>query len=190
MARPDAELIILTQQGDKQAFAELVDRYQKKVYSIALRLLGDREESRDAAQEVFLRLYKALPDYRKDKDFLPWLYTITANIARDRWRRRKREKGAIPVPLNEVAAIADHRFSPEPVLEAKDTRQMVEKAVASLPWEYRTPIILRHIEDLSYKEIAEVMKLPLNTVKTRIRRGRLILREILDPLLGEGGDQV
>jgi len=188
MARPDAELIRLTQQGDKQAFAELVDRYQKKVYSIALRLLGDREESRDASQEVFLRLYKALSDYRKDKDFLPWLYTITANIARDRWRRRKREKGA--VPLNEVTAIADHRFSPESVLEAKDIRQMVEKAVASLPWEYRTPIILRHIEDLSYKEIAEIMKLPLNTVKTRIRRGRLILREILDPLLEKGGDQV
>lgn len=188
MARPDAELITLSQQGDKQAFAELVDRYQKRVYTMAVRLLGDMEESRDVAQEAFLRVYRALPRFQKDADFLPWLYTITANIARDRWRRRKREEGAISVPFDETIAAADNRFSPETILEAKDMKQMVEKAVASLPWEYRVAIVLRHIQDLSYKEIAEIMKLPLNTVKTRIRRGRLMLREILDPLLEQRSD--
>lgn len=188
MARPDAELIILSQQGDETAFAELVDRYQNKVYTMAVRLLGDREEGRDVAQEVFLRVYRALPHYRKDADFLPWLYTITANTARDCWRRRKREGEAIPVPLDETTVAADQRFSPESISEAKDIKQIVEKAVASIPWEYRVAIVLRHIQDYSYKEIASTMELPLNTVKTRIRRGRLMLRDILNPLLEQRSD--
>ncbi len=189
MSQSEAELIALSQQGDEEAFAKLVERYQKRVYTMAVRLLGDREESRDVAQEVFLRVYRGLPRFRKDADFLPWLYTITANIARDRWRRRKRETGMIPVPFEETTAAADHRFSPEALLETRETKQLVEEAVASLPWDYRVAIILRHMQDLSYDEIAGTLKLPLNTVKTRIRRGRLKLKEILAPLLEQRGDQ-
>jgi len=95
MSKTDEELIVLSQQGDETAFAELVERYQNKVYTLAVHLLADREEGRDVAQEVFIRVYHALPRFRTDADFLPWLYTITANIARDRWRRRKREKGIL-----------------------------------------------------------------------------------------------
>lgn len=189
MARPDAELITLSQQGDQQAFAELVGRYQKTVYTMAVRLLGNREEGRDVAQEAFLRVYKSLPSFRKDADFLPWLYTITANVARDHWRRWEREKEAVSAPFDDTTVAAEDLSSPESVLETKDTKKMVEEAVASLPWEYRVPIVLRHIQDLSYKEIAEMMKLPLNTVKTRIRRGRLMLREILSPLLEQRSDK-
>lgn len=85
MSRSDAELFALNQQGDEEAFAELVERYQKRVYTMAVRLLGDREESRDVAQEVFLQVYRALPRFREGADFLPRLYTITANAARDRY---------------------------------------------------------------------------------------------------------
>jgi len=189
MSRTDEELIVLSQHGDETAFAELMDRYQNKVYTLAVHLLADREEGRDVAQEVFIRVYHALPRFRKDADFLRWLYTITANIARDRWRRRKREKGTIRVSLDEInAELADHRFSPEPLLVKKDVRLMVEKAIASLPWDYRIPIVLRHSHELSYEEIAEIMKIPLNTVKTRIRRGRLLLKDILAPMLEQRRD--
>jgi len=138
MSRTDEELIVLSQHGDETAFAELMDRYQNKVYTLAVHLLADREEGRDVAQEVFIRVYHALPRFRKDADFLRWLYTITANIARDRWRRRKKEKGTIRVSLEEMAAgLPDYRFSPEPLLVKKDVRLIVEKAVTTLPWEYR-----------------------------------------------------
>ncbi|HBI27986.1 MAG TPA: RNA polymerase sigma factor RpoE, partial [Peptococcaceae bacterium] len=95
---------------------------------------------------------------------------------------------AIPIPFDETTVAADQRFSPESISEAKDIKQIVEEAVASLPWEYRTAIVLRHFQDLSYKEIASTLELPLNTVKTRIRWGRLMLREILDPLLEQRSD--
>ena len=104
-----------------------MQRYQNKVYTLAVHLLGDREEGRDAAQEVFIRVYNALPRFRKEADFLPWLYTITANIVRDRWRRQQREKGTIRVSLDEMTVEFDHRFTLEPVL-VKDVRLMVEKA--------------------------------------------------------------
>jgi len=189
MSKPDAELIVLSQQGDETAFAQLVQRYQNKVYTLAVHLLGDREEGRDAAQEVFIRVYNALPRFRKEADFLPWLYTITANIVRDRWRRQQREKGTIRVSLDEMTVeLADHRFTPESVLVKKDVRLMVEKAVVSLPWDYRIPILLRHTHELSYEEIADIMKIPLNTVKTRIRRGRLLLKDILAPMLEQRRD--
>ncbi len=188
MARPDAELITLSQQGDQQAFAELVGRYQAKVYTLAVRLLGDSEDARDAAQEAFIRVFGALRGFRSDADFPPWLYTITANVARDHWRRRKRERDAAAAPYDDTMMAADNRSSPEEILETKDTNETVQKAIASLPWEYREAVVLRHIQDLSYKEIAEIMKLPLGTVKTRIRRGRLMLRERLDPLLERRSD--
>jgi len=92
MSRTDEELIVLSQHGDETAFAELMDRYQNKVYTLAVHLLADREEGRDVAQEVFIRVYHALPRFRKDADFLRWLYTITANIAGTAGAGEKKKK--------------------------------------------------------------------------------------------------
>ena len=162
MSKPDAELIVLSQQGDETAFAQLVQRYQNKVYTLAVHLLGDREEGRDAAQEVFIRVYNALPRFRKEADFLPWLYTITANIVRDRWRRQQREKGTIRVSLDEMTVeLADHRFTPESVL-VKDVRLMVERL-----WPHFLGLPntnLCGIPMVSYEGLP-ILPIPLNTVK-------------------------
>jgi len=171
--RPDAQLVALSQRGDENAFAELVTRYQQKVYTLAVRLLHDREESRDVAQEVFLRVYRGLPGFREGAGFAPWLYAIAVNVARDRWRRRKREVGEVfgageGFSLEELPK---DQPTPEQMWEEKEVRRTVEQAVAALPWDYRIAIVLRHFQDLSYEEIARSLELPVNTVKTRIRRG-------------------
>ncbi|BCV22537.1 MULTISPECIES: RNA polymerase sigma factor [Neomoorella] len=192
MDRSDAELIALSQQGDEGAFAELVARYQKKVYTVALRLLQDREESLDVAQEVFLRAYRALPGFQPGAALAPWLLAIAANASRDHWRQRRRERGgpaATPVDEETLLAVADSRAGPAKLWEEAETRRMVKEAVAALPWDYRVPIVLWHFQDLSYEEIARTLALPLNTVKTRIRRGRLLLKKMLAPVLEEGGLQ-
>jgi len=187
--RLDAELISLSQQGDAGAFAELVARYQKRVYTVALRLLQDREESLDVAQEVFLRAYRALPGFRPGADLAPWLLAIAANVSRDHWRQRLQGAvlAATPAAAETLLAVADSRAGPAELYEETETRRLVKEAVAALPWDYRAPIVLRHFEDLSYKDIAGTLALPLNTVKTRIRRGRLLLKKMLAPLLEEGG---
>lgn len=165
---------------DPQDYEELVLRYQGRLYNLAYRLTGEREEARDLTQEALVRAYTALPSFRTGERFSPWVYKITVNLCINFLRRKK-----MKVPLDEEAPLVDGSPGPEEALERKETQAAVRRAILALPEQYRAVILLRHQQDLSYADIAQALGLPLGTVKTHIFRAREMLHKLLsqDPNL-------
>lgn len=186
MGPSDEALAQLALKEDPDAFAELVNRYQKGIYNLAYRLTGERDEAQDLAQETFLRAYAALPSFQTDRRFSPWLYRIATNLCFDYLKRRGR-LGTTPIEDFEAEGaempLPDWSMEPARALERKETQEEVQAAILSLPEKYRAVVILRHIEGLSYSEMAEVLTLPLGTIKTHLYRAR----ELLKARLQEGG---
>ena len=162
--------------GDHEAFSALVNRYRSTVYNLAYRMVGDTEEAADLAQEAFVRAYGALRSYRGEGSFKTWVCRITARIAIDHLRARRKQS----LPLQENLVAKDHADWSESLR----VRELLEQAIAELPPHYRAVIILRHLQELSYQEISEVLGLPMATVKTHILRARALLRKKLGPALG------
>ncbi|MGE5598470.1 MAG: RNA polymerase sigma factor [Bacteroidota bacterium] len=183
MECPDQDLVARAQAGDREAFAELVRRYQARIYNLAYRLLQQREEAQDAAQEVFLRAYRALNRYRPEQSFASWLHAIANNYCVDVVRRRRRRPLSVsgpagqddPLPLE----IPDHAANPEKLFASGEIQRAIEAAVASLPYKYRVVTVLRHMQGLSYQEISTITGQPEGTVKAQIFRARRLLREKL-----------
>lgn len=157
------------------------------VFQLALHLLGDSQEALDLSQEVFLKVFRTLPSFRGQSTLKTWIYRIVVNQASNRqrwWRRRHRQK---QVPLDEVkpleAELAESRSfaSPDRVLQQRETAGRVWAALARLPFDQRAAIILREIDGLSYEEIATSLGLAVGTVKSRLARARLNLRDVLRP---------
>lgn len=159
---------------EPQAYEELVRRYQRRLYSLAYRLTGDREEAEDLAQEALVRAYTALPRFRSGLRFSPWIYKIAVNLCINYLRRRRAQ-----VPLDEEAPFVDSSPTPEQALERDETRAVVQEAILALPEHYRAAIVLRHLHDLSYVEIAQALGLPMGTVKTHLFRAREMLHKLL-----------
>jgi len=159
---------------DPRAYEELVRRYQRRLYNLAGRLTGDREEAEDLAQEALVRAYVALPRFRKGERFSPWVYKIAVNLCINYLRRRK-----TLVALNDQAPFVDRSPTPEQSLERGETQATVQKAILALPEQYRAVILMRHQQELSYSEIAEALGLPLGTVKTHLFRAREMLHRLL-----------
>jgi RNA polymerase sigma-70 factor (ECF subfamily) len=181
---PAALLARAAARGDRTAFARLVDLYRRSVHGLCFRLLRDPEEARDAAQETFVRAWGAISTYDPAQPFGPWILRIARNHALDVLRRRvpagrqvaldaDPEEGA---PVTELAG--DHPAA-DAVLEQAQTRATLEAAVAALPANYREVIQLFHVEQLSYKEIAETLDVPMGTVMTWLHRARGKLRATL-----------
>ncbi|KJS82510.1 MAG: hypothetical protein JM58_14905 [Peptococcaceae bacterium BICA1-8] len=169
MVFTDEQLAIKSQQGDKQAFEELIKRYQKPVFTICYRYLGNSQDALDAVQETFIRIYNKLALFDANNTFRPWLYKITVNIAKDFIKKRK--------PWEELDfSLKSELGDPQANIELTQVQEQIKKALLKLPEKYRMAVILRHIKELEYQEIANVLNLPLNTVKTHVRRGRDILR--------------
>lgn len=156
------------------AFAELVARYQDRIYNYAYRMTGSREDAQDLAQETFIRVYTHLDRFRVEERFSPWIYRITTNLCLNHLKRRKRN-----IPLLPDSADFDGPVSPDNALEASEERLILQQAILSLPEHYRAVILLRHVEELSYDEIAQATELPLGTVKTRLFRARELLQHQL-----------
>lgn len=181
----EQELVTRAKQGDQDAFAQLVEANQNKIYSLAYRMAGNPEDAADLAQEAFLRAWRTLPSFQGDSSFSTWLYRLTSNLCIDFLRREKRRKTAITVTSlddEENAApadVPDCRFNPECELERKELRNAVGQALLKLSDEHRQVLILRELDGLSYTEIAERLELGEGTVKSRIARARLSLRNIL-----------
>jgi RNA polymerase sigma-70 factor (ECF subfamily) len=181
----DEELVRLHLQGDKYAFCDLVDRYTQPVYNLAYRYTGDRMEAENIAQDTFLRVYQALPAARIDLPLKPWILRITANLCRD-WARKKRpslfnelssdEEGQLPV----IEKLTDDAPLLLDQVEAKEMAEWVRRAVMELPRPYRVVITLRYTEGLSYQEIATILGLPLNTVRTHLFRSKGLLSRALE----------
>lgn len=182
MTPTDEDLVDAFQRGDVSAFDELVIRWDRKIQGAIYRILGVEEEARDLCQEAFLKAYKALPGFKGEARFSSWLYQIALNLCRDRMRRRK---GRTFVSFDEIQG-SEHaqRASPEPsaleMVEAADLSRAVSAAVAALPAEQRQVIVLKEYEGFTFMEIATILDLPLSTVKTRLYRGLVQLRERLE----------
>jgi RNA polymerase sigma-70 factor (ECF subfamily) len=183
----DALLIKEALSGDP-GFEKLVRAYEQLVYRVAFRFLGDPTDASDVAQEVFLRVHKALPKFRGDSALSTWIYAITANLSRNAIRSRKnREKVQVLAPKerdedkrNFWDRMADKgAISSSRKLESRELNDAIQSALAELPPDYKEAVILRDMEDLDYSEIAQVLKTNSGTVKSRIARGRALLRERL-----------
>lgn len=187
MAEPSRELIALAQQGDPQALSQLVVGQQHYVYSIAMSVLKNPEDAADLTQEAFIRLFRALPQYNGESRFTTWLYRLVVNMCRDELRRRGRQVPiAPPAPeeeeVDQVAGVADDdRWAdPEQALASRELRDLVRRALAQLEEHYRLVLTLYYFDDMKYTDIAEVLDIPLNTVKSHIRRGKERLAIILE----------
>jgi len=187
VAEPSRELIALAQQGDPQALAQLVTGQQHYVYSIAMSVLKHPEDAADLTQEAFIRLFRAIPQYNGESRFTTWLYRLVVNMCRDELRRRGRQVPiAPPAPEEEeadqLASVADDdRWSdPEQALASSELREQVRRALGQLEEHYRLVLTLYYFDDLKYTDIAEILDIPLNTVKSHIRRGKERLAVILE----------
>jgi RNA polymerase sigma-70 factor (ECF subfamily) len=173
--RTDYELIQCIISGDKQLFSELVTRYKNLVYSVILRMINDREEANDLAQDVFIKLYKNLDKYYPDFKFSTWVIRITTNHVID-YRRKNR---AEVVSMEEIEYDEADNDTPEDSLIGKERTHRIRNAIDGLPDMYKIPIVLYHQQGLSYQEISDITKEPLSKVKNRIFRGRKLLKDML-----------
>jgi len=167
---PDRELAALAAAGDDDAFAELVRRHERRVYNLALRMLGRSEDARDAAQDAFVSCYRNLSKFRGDAAFSTWLHRIAVNACYDALRRRREMLGLDEAP--EPPPAPDHG-------DAVTTSVDVRRALLAVPEEFRTVLVLHDIQDLGYDEIARILEVPVGTVKSRLHRARLALGRVL-----------
>lgn len=182
----DGELVRLTLCGNTFAYNGLVQRYQKQVYNLAYRMLGNAEDAGDLVQDTFLRAYGALASFRQDASFLTWLYKIASNLCIDQLRSRK-AKGtlSLEVELDEGREPADaaRGLMPEECAVRGAVQDIVQQAVMNLPERYRVVVVMRHLQDMSVDEIARALDLPTGTVKTHLFRAREMLRGRLGSVL-------
>src|SRR2546425_11991222 len=180
-ALADGELVTSALSGREACFEELVRRYQRPIAAYVYRMVGNYDSALDVTQEVFIKVYNSLSRYRSEFKFSTWIYKIAHNAAIDYLRRRSaREQTLSDEPGGERAEVAvERRLSPEQESERNERCSEIELVVQTLPHAYRELIVLRHSNDLSYDEIAEVTGLPLGTVKNRLFRSREAMRDLL-----------
>ena len=163
--------------GDANAFEHLVHAYEKTVYNLALRTLGNREDAEDITQEAFLKAYRSLDSFRGDSKFSVWLYRIVSNLCLDLLRSRQRkpvQSLTVEDDDGEIGEleISDEHFSPEKLLDRKLTRESVQRGLSALPDDARQILLLRELQGMSYEEIGQALDLEPGTVKSRIFRAR------------------
>ena len=186
---PDADVVALAKEGRDAAFRELVRRYERPVFSLVYRVVRDRDTAEDLAQDTFVKVLNHIDRYRPEFKFSSWLFKIANNVAIDHLRRRtidtvSLEGSRYATTTDQVEAtsvrVAASQESPLEELESRELGSAIERAIARLRPEYRACILLRHVEDRSYEEIAAMLDIPLGTVKTYIHRARHELREALE----------
>jgi RNA polymerase sigma-70 factor (ECF subfamily) len=188
---PDQEIVALARDGAEYAYRELIRRYERPVFSLIYRMVRDRETAEDLAQETFIKVLNAIGSYRPEFKFSSWVFKIANNTTIDHLRRRELDTLSLDgsphamTPESVEATtlqIGSDRGSPLDVLESKELGGEIETAINQLRPEYRSCILLRHVEGRPYEEIAEMLGLPLGTVKTYIHRARSELRLALQHL--------
>ena len=170
--------------GNTQMFSRLIDNYKNMVYDLAYRMSNNSHEAEDISQEAFMRAYQSLARFNPTYKFSTWLYQITLNIIRDRFKKKELNYVSLDTPLETDDSEfyhqpADLTNNPEQIIAQKENLQAIQQAILSLPLKYREVIVLRHLQDLSYIEIANILKLPPGTVKVRLYRAREQLRKTL-----------
>ena len=186
----DAELVERVQSGDRQAFELLVAKYQRRVLRLLSRLIRDPAEIEDVAQEAFIKAYRALPQFRGDSAFYTWLYRIAVNTAKNYLASQGRRPRPLAGPQTDedgesfdLADVVEDINTPDAVMHSRQVAEAVNSAIDSLSEDLRTAITLREIEGLSYEEIADAMRCPIGTVRSRIFRAREAISVRVKPLL-------
>lgn len=176
----ERELIARLQKRDEAAFEELIRQYEKKVYTLCFRMCGNSEDAEEAAQDAFLALWRGIDRFRQESSLSTWIYRLATNACIDTLRRRKKQSGSVSLDDEELFVDAvDTSPQPQETVEHRETQKLLQDGLSALPEEYRKVLILREIEGLSYTEIAESASIELGTVKSRISRGRSLLRNFL-----------
>lgn len=188
----DYKVIKLCLRGKKDAFAELVDRYNRKVYNLAYRLTSNPEKAKDIAQEAFIKVYRSLDKYDPKYRFSSWLLKTVSNLCIDYHRSKKAVTASLEVVLSSGAEASilrdDGNASPieeiiEEKLEEVELREIVREGIELLPIDYKSVVVMRHIQSFSYREIAGLLNLPMGTIKARIFRARKMLKIYLESRL-------
>lgn len=187
MAEPSRELLQHAQAGDSEALTQLVRGQQHYVYSIAMSVLKDPDDAADVTQEAFIRLFRSLNQYNGESRFTTWLYRLVVNLCRDELRRRGRQVPIVQPPVGDdedldplaIVADDDRWIDPAQALASQEVREQVRRALDELEHQYRLVLTLYYFEDLKYTDIAAILDMPLNTVKSHIRRGKERLAALL-----------
>jgi RNA polymerase sigma-70 factor (ECF subfamily) len=178
----DRELVARYVDGDRVAFAILVKRHERRVYNLAFRMLGREEDARDATQDAFMNALRKLSSFRGDAAFTTWIHRVTVNTCYDILRKRKREPTLdMPETVDESSVSHDHAESTAVSID-------VQRALLKVPYEFRAALVLHDIQDLAYENVAEILGVPVGTVKSRIHRGRVALAKQLRGSRGERPD--
>jgi RNA polymerase sigma-70 factor (ECF subfamily) len=182
LVETDEELVTAFRAGDSSAFDALVQRWERKIQGAVYRIMGSGEEAKDLTQETFLRAYRGLSTFKSEARFSSWLYQIALNLCRDRLRQKR---GRTLVSIDDLDAASSARIerkgpSAHEVVEARDLARAVSAAMALLPEEQREVITLKEYQGLTFQEIANVLRVPVSTVKTRLYRGLVQMRDHLE----------
>lgn len=188
----DQILVKRAQNGDKEVFDKLVLKYQNRALNIALGLMGNYEDAKDIAQEAFVKAYISIKNFRGQSKFFTWFYRILVNLGNNRLRFLGQEGWFIPISIDKPITtqegeeisfeIPDTSSLPRKLLEKKEQKEQIQRIIDSLKPIYREAIVLHHIQELSYEEMAQILNLPIGTVKIRTHRAIMKLRELKESL--------
>ncbi len=184
---PDISLVMAVKEGNNEAFEDLVRKYQGPAFNIALRMLSDREEARDLTQEVFIKIHRSIKSFRSESRFSRWFYTVLFNTCRSRLKHLKRRGFFRSESLDNPGAdddrpprqLADTSPDSAKLVEKRQIQAIVQEKIKLVPEDFREVLVLRDIQDFSYEEIADLLGIAAGTVKSRLHRGRMALKDLL-----------
>jgi RNA polymerase sigma-70 factor (ECF subfamily) len=176
----DTQLVKASQHGNQDAFALLVQRHQRRVFNMVMRMLQDYEDASEVTQEAFLAAWQGLPSFRGEARFATWLYRITYHCCLRQLERRKREGNLQAViEVEQILESMHKEQQAEDILERRDRQAMVREQMEQLPSQYRMVLILRHLQEMTYEEMADILSMPVGTIKTHLFRARNLLKKRL-----------
>ncbi len=189
MKKDDSDLVKKAKEGDGKAFDELTNLYKDAVFSVVYRMVRDRYKAEDLTQEAFIKAFNSITSFNEEYAFSTWLFKIATNNCIDYFRKRKLQTYSMDQTIrykdDEIhQEYADNEPIADSIIIAREKSKIIRNAIEQLPEKYRTAIVLRHQEEKSYEEIAEILDIPLGTVKARIFRARELLKKILSKKLG------
>lgn len=178
--RDDAQLVRASKHGDQDAFALLVQRYQRRIFNLVFRMLQNYEEASETTQEAFLAAWQGLPSFRGEARFPTWLYRIAYNCCLRQLELRKRDKALqTAMQAEQFLEFINKEKQAEDTIEMHDQQDLVRTNLNQLPAKYRIVLILRHLQEMTYEEMADILRMPIGTIKTHLFRARNLLKERL-----------
>jgi len=177
----DAHYVAASKQGDQDAFAQLVQRHQRRVFNLVFRMLQQYEEANEVTQEAFLAAWQSLSSFRGDARFSTWLYRIAYNCALKQLEQRKRDNALqVVMQAEQIRGSTGQEERIDATIEARARQALVQEHLSMLPTKYRIVLVLRHLQEMTYEEMAEILSIPIGTIKTHLFRARNLLKERLE----------